>query len=64
MGLRVGVTCDVTVIFNVVGSAHCPGVGVKVNAVVPGTAVLIVPGLQVPVTPLVDVTGRVGALVF
>ena len=64
IGSIVGVTCDVIVISNVVTCAHCPGVGVNVYVVVPGTAVLTVAGLQVPVTLFVDVTGNVGALVF
>ncbi len=36
--------------------AHCPAAGVKVYVVV---AVLLIAGIQVPVTPLVDVVGNV-----
>ncbi len=44
----------VTIILKVV--AHCPAAGVKVYVVV---AVLFIAGLQVPVTPLDDVVGKV-----
>ena len=44
-----------TVIVNVVGVAHWPGVGVNVYVVV---AVLFKAGAQVPVIPLLDVEGR------
>ena len=62
--LRVGVTCEVTVMLNVAVVAHCPADGVKVYVVVPGVLVLIVAGLHVPEIPFVDVTGRVGGEEF
>src|SRR5690606_26337536 len=40
--------------------AHCPASGVKVY--VPVAVLLTVDGLQVPVTPLVDVVGKTGAV--
>ena len=40
--------------------AHCPAVGVKVY--VPVEVLLTVAGAQVPVIPLVDVVGRIGAV--
>ena len=43
---------------------HCPAFGVNVYVVVPGVDVLIVAGFHVPVTPLLDVAGSVGAVVF
>jgi hypothetical protein len=48
--------------FNVVVTAHCPAVGVKVYTVVPATAVLTA-GAHVPVIAgmLVDVVGITGA---
>ena len=36
----------------------------KVYVVVPAVAVLIVAGLHVPVTPLLDVVGNTGAVLF
>ena len=48
----------------VTGAPHWFDDGVKVYVVVPATAVLIVAGLQVPVTPFVEVVGREGAVLF
>lgn len=62
--LNVGATCDVMVILNVAGSAQIPGVGVNVYVDVPGVDVLIVAGLHLPVMPLLEVTGNVGAVEF
>ena len=54
-GLNVGVTFGLTVIVNVVVTAHSPVVGVKVYVVV---AVLFKAGAQVPVIPLLEVVGN------
>lgn len=62
--LNVGPTCDVTTTFIVADVPHCPVAGVNVCVVVPTAEVLIVAGLQVPVTPFVDVAGSVGATLF
>jgi hypothetical protein len=48
----------------VIAVAHCPLTGVKVYVVLPVVVVLIVDGLHVPLTPLFDVTGNVGAVLF
>jgi len=48
----------------VVGVPHWLEAGVKVYVDVPATAVLIVAGFHVPVTPFVDVVGNVGAVLF
>ena len=62
--LKVGPICEVTTTVIVAGVPHCPVAGVNVCVVVPTTDVLIVAGLQVPVTPFVDVDGSVGATLF
>ena len=49
------------VTFNVVTVAHCPAKGVNVYVEVPAVAVFIVAGDQVPVIPLFEVVGKVGA---
>ena len=61
---NVGVTCGSTVMVNVAVVAHCPAAGVNVYVVVPAVAVLIVAGLHVPLTPLLDVAGNAGARLF
>ena len=61
---NVGVTCGSTVMLSVAVIAHCPADGVNVYVVVPAVAVLMVAGLHVPVTPLLDVAGSVGAILF
>ena len=61
IAVKVGPTCDAITMFIVVVVPHWPADGVKVWVVVPTVAVLIVAGLQVPVTPLVDVVGNAGA---
>jgi hypothetical protein len=48
----------------VVEAPHCPAVGVKVYVVEPTVAVFIVAGFHVPVTPLVEVVGKAGAVEF
>ena len=60
MALNVGTINGLTVIVNVVVVAHWPTLGVKVYVVV---VVLLTAGDQVPVIPLVDVVGSVGAAV-
>ena len=64
IGLKVGVTCDVITTVIVVGAPHWLVDGVNVYVDVPAEAVLIVAGLQVPVTPFVDVVGNAGAVLF
>ena len=49
--------------FIVTGTAQPPE-GVNVWVVVPAIPVLILDGLQVPLIPLFDVTGNVGAVLF
>lgn len=53
-GVKVGVLFGVTVIVNVVVTAHCPAVGVKVYVVV---VVLFRAGDHTPVIPLLEVVG-------
>lgn len=64
MAVNVGMSCGLMVMFNVVGVAHWPVVGVNVYIVVPGVDVFMVDGFQVPVMPLLDVVGNAGAVVF
>jgi hypothetical protein len=54
--VNVGTVWAFTVTVMVVVVAHCPAVGVKVYVVV---AVLFMEGVQVPVTPLFEVVGKV-----
>ena len=56
---NVGVICGLTVTVNVVVVAHRPAVGV--NVYVPVFVLSTVEGVQVPVTPLLDVVGSEGA---
>ena len=58
--LNVGVSTGFTVTVNVVGTAHCPAVGV--NVYVPLALLLTVDGLHVPVILLVDVAGNTGTV--
>jgi hypothetical protein len=51
----------VTVVVKVAVVAHCPAVGVKVY--VPPVVLLTVAGLHVPLIPLVELAGNVGAVV-
>jgi hypothetical protein len=60
-GLNVGVIIGLTVTSIVVAVAHWPASGVKVY--VPLTVLLTTAGDQVPVMPLSDVVGNVGAVV-
>ena len=48
----------------VVGTAHSPAAGVNVYVVVAGVDVLMVAGLHVPFTPLLEVAGNAGAVAF
>jgi hypothetical protein len=64
IAVNVGVTSGSIVTLSVAVAAHCPAVGVNVYVVVPGVAVFIVAGLQVPGIPLFDVPGNIGATVF
>jgi hypothetical protein len=56
---KVGVTLGFTVTVNVVVEAHWPASGV--NVYVPLVVLLTTAGVQVPVIPLSDVVGNVGA---
>jgi hypothetical protein len=58
--LNVGVMFTSTVTVKVVGTAHCPAVGV--NVYVPLAVLLTVAGLHVPVILFVDVTGKAGTV--
>ena len=56
--LNVGARIGLTVTVNVFEAAHCPGFGVKVYT--PEVVLLTTVGLHAPVTPFVDVVGKVG----
>ena len=58
--LKVGVMLGLTVTVNIVVVAHCADVGV--NVYVPEFWLLTVEGFHVPVTPFVDVVGKVGTV--
>ena len=62
--LNNGVICVVIIIPIVVEAVQPPPDGVNVYVVIPTVAVLIVAGLHVPLTPLVEVTGNAGAVEF
>ena len=62
--MNVGITWGLTVIFIVDVVAHWPAAGVKMYERVPAVAVLTIAGFQVPVTPLLDVVGKTGAVEF
>jgi hypothetical protein len=61
---KVGMTVPTIVMFKEAGVAQLPAVGVNVYVAVPGTAVLILAGLHVPVIPSFDTIGSAGAVVF
>jgi hypothetical protein len=61
---KVGVTSAVTTTSIVVVVPHWPLAGAKVYVVVPGVAVLIVDGLQVPEIWLLEIVGNAGAGLF
>ena len=62
--MNVGVTCVLITISIVVTAPHWPAFGVKVYVAVPITEVFMTAGFQVPVIPLFDVVGKVGAVAF
>ena len=62
--VNTGAICDETTISIVVIAPHCPAFGVNVYVVVPVVEVLITAGFHVPVIPLLDVVGNVGAVSF
>jgi hypothetical protein len=62
--VNVGVICAEITILMVAVVPHWPAAGVNVYVVVPTVAVLMVAGLQVPVTPFLDEVGRAGAVAF
>ncbi|CAM4441155.1 hypothetical protein FLTE109939_13310 [Flavobacterium terrigena] len=61
---NVGTIIGSIVIFIVVPTPHCPGLGVNVYVVIPAVLVLIVAGLQIPVMLLFEVANNVGAVAF
>ena len=60
--LNVGVTFWLTVTVKVALDRHCPGCGSGVNVYTAEAWLLTVAGLQVPVTPLLDVAGSAGTI--
>ena len=56
-GLKSGSVAGLMTNPSVTGWAHCPALGVKVVEKLPGTAVLMVAGFQVPLMPLLEVEG-------
>jgi hypothetical protein len=61
MALNVGIIVGLTVIFIVTVLLHCPALGV--NKYAPEIVLFIVAGSQVPFIPLVEVVGKIGAVV-
>lgn len=61
---KVGLITAFTVTIKVVESAQVPSAGLKVYTVVPANSVEIDGGFQVPVIPLREVPGRIGAIEF
>lgn len=49
---------------SVVGLAHWPEAGIKVYSIVPAFVVFIAAGDQLPVMELIDIPGKVGAVLF
>ena len=64
IAVNVGVTCGSMIMVSVAFVAHCPAAGVKMYVVGPAVAVLMVAGLHVPVTPLLEVVANAGAAEF
>jgi hypothetical protein len=64
MALNVGVTVATIVMFIENGVAQLPADGVNIYIAVPGTDVLMLDGLHVPVIPSFDTSGSAGAAVF
>ena len=58
--VNVGVIFGLTVTVKFVGLAHKPGEGV--NVYTPEFRLLTIEGLQVPVTPLLEVVGKAGTV--
>ena len=61
---KVGEIVARIVMFKEAGVAQLPAVGVNVYVVAPGTDVLMLAGLQVPVIPSFDTSGNAGAAAF
>ena len=63
---KVGVARELIVMLRVAVVAHCPAVGVKVYTVVPGVAVLMLAGFQLPemAGTLVEIIGNDGGTEF
>jgi hypothetical protein len=61
---KVGVKDEVTVMFIVMATAHCPEFGVNVYVELPTIPVLIVAGFHEPVMALFELPGREGAAEF
>jgi hypothetical protein len=61
---KVGVTVPTIVMFKEAGVAQLPAEGVNVYVVVPGTDVLMLTGLHVPVIPSFDTGGSAGTPAF
>ena len=59
-----GITSGSIVISSVIGCAHSPALGVKVNVDAPGVPVLMIAGFHVPDIPSIEVVGSGGAVVF
>jgi len=62
MELNVGVTVPTIVMFKENGVEQLPAEGVNVYVAVPGTDVLMLAGLHVPVIPSFDTSGSAGAV--
>jgi hypothetical protein len=62
MELNVGVTVPTIVMFKETGVEQLPADGVNVYVAVPGTDVLMLAGLHVPVIPSFDTNGSAGAV--
>jgi hypothetical protein len=64
MALNVGVTVPTMVMFKETCGAQLPAVGVNIYVAVPGTVVLMLAGLHVPVIPSFDTSGSAAAVAF
>src|SRR5450755_1975333 len=64
MALNVGVMVPTIVMFKETGVEQLPAVGVNIYVAVPGTDVLMLAGLHVPVIPSIDTSGSAGAVAF
>jgi hypothetical protein len=61
---KVGETTPTIVMFKETGAAQLPADGINAYVPVPGTSVLMLDGLHVPVIPSLDTSGSAGAAVF